>query len=67
MCKELIRTIHVYQLEDGAEEEVERDYVEGRVNAVWLCMYVFDADRHRPPNLDHIPPILSISRHPIVL
>ncbi|CAL5326562.1 unnamed protein product [Camellia sinensis] len=91
MYPELIRTVHVYQLENGVEKEAEREYVfhsdspyeeigsykvltlekfrpsaqfEGRVNGVWLCIYVFDADRHCPPILDGIPTILSISRNP---
>ncbi|CAK9164951.1 unnamed protein product [Ilex paraguariensis] len=91
MYPTLIRTVHVYQLEGGTEEEVEREYVfhkdsdyeeigfckiftlqkfqlsaqfEGLVNGVWRCIYVFDADRHSPPNIGHIPSILSMSRNP---
>ncbi|KAL6993362.1 hypothetical protein U1Q18_011479 [Sarracenia purpurea var. burkii] len=87
---ELMRTVHVYQLEDGVEKEVEREYLfhsdgdyeeiesykvltlekfrpsshfEGRVNGVWLCFYVFEADRTCPPNLANIPTILSIFRN----
>ncbi|PSS36589.1 hypothetical protein CEY00_Acc01107 [Actinidia chinensis var. chinensis] len=91
MYPELIRTVHVYKLEDEGEKEVEREYLfrsngdyeeigtykvltlekfcpsaqfEGRVNGVWLCIYLFDADRHCPPNLEDIPTILSILRNP---
>lgn len=84
---ELIRSVHVYRLEEGGEEEVEREYVfnkdsdyeeicygrvftleefsvsgqfEGLVNGVWLCIYVFDADRACPPDLNRLP-ILSLA------
>ena len=37
---------------------------EGRVNGVWLCIYLFDSDRHCPPNLEDMPTVLSILRYP---
>ncbi|XAR58048.1 hypothetical protein NMG60_11026398 [Bertholletia excelsa] len=91
MYPELIRTVHVYKLEEGKEKEVEREYVfrtgssyeeiesykvltlekfqpseqfEGLVNGVWFCIFVFNANRHCPFNLEDIPPILSIFRNP---
>lgn len=36
----------------------------GVVNGVWVCIYVFDADRHRTTNLDNIPTILLVNRNP---
>ncbi|KAA8547587.1 hypothetical protein F0562_004016 [Nyssa sinensis] len=91
MYPELIRTVHVYQLANGVEEVLEREYLfhrrtvyeetgsykvltlgtfrlsaefEGRVNGVWLCIYVFDADRYQPEDLNRIPSIFSIFRNP---
>ncbi|CDP01797.1 unnamed protein product [Coffea canephora] len=90
--KELIRSIHVYQLEGGAEEVVEREYLflenleyeemkflgkvftlqkfdvsahfAGMANGVWDCIYVFNMDLDKQPNLEMIPEDLSITRNP---
>ncbi|XP_059670771.1 protein RKD5 [Cornus florida] len=37
---------------------------EGKMNGVWLCIYVFDANCHCPPNLDHVPSLISITKNP---